>query len=79
MPVCCIKNCKSRTGRNNRENYNVLLYYFPKEPELRRQWLEACQRKEEDIKLSCGEFMFQMLSFLMLQRLLRYLIFSCSM
>ncbi|XP_077270191.1 uncharacterized protein LOC143901639 [Temnothorax americanus] len=54
MPVCCIKNCKSRTGRGNRENYNVLLCYFPKEPEIRRQWLEACQRKEADIKLSCA-------------------------
>lgn len=54
MPACCVRNCRSRSGRSIRENKNVLLYYFPKERELRRQWLEACQRKEGDIKLSCA-------------------------
>jgi len=58
MPVCCIKNCKSRIDRSNKENYNLLLFYFPKENELRRQWLKACQRKEGDIKLSCGKFIY---------------------
>ncbi|KYM93389.1 hypothetical protein ALC62_16012 [Cyphomyrmex costatus] len=52
MPICYIKNCKSRTGRSNKEN--VSLYYFPKEPVLRKQWLEACQRIETDIKVSCA-------------------------
>jgi len=66
MPVCCIKNCKSRTGRNNKENYNVPLYYFPKEPELRKQWLKACRRKETDIKVSCGKFIFRVLNSIIL-------------
>lgn len=61
MPVCCVKNCRSRTDRGNKENYNVSLYYFPKECELRRKWLEACERKEGEIKINCGEFIFQML------------------
>ncbi|KYN29442.1 PREDICTED: THAP domain-containing protein 1 A [Trachymyrmex cornetzi] len=47
MPVCCIRNCKTRTGRAEESSK---VYYFPKEPNLRKKWLEACKRKEEELK-----------------------------
>ncbi|KAL6268154.1 hypothetical protein P5V15_001246 [Pogonomyrmex californicus] len=52
MSICCVQNCKSRTDRSNKKNYNYVLYYFPKEHKLRKQWFEGCQRKEGDIKLN---------------------------
>ncbi|XP_071637137.1 uncharacterized protein [Temnothorax longispinosus] len=50
MPTCCIKNCKSYTA-NNAAPKNIKFYRFPRETAVRQQWLNACQRKESDIKV----------------------------
>lgn len=58
MPGCCIKNCRRGSGKDRRgpQGNKVSLFYFPKDPKLREQWLKACQRKEGELKLSYGKF-----------------------
>ncbi|XP_018400074.1 PREDICTED: THAP domain-containing protein 1-like [Cyphomyrmex costatus] len=43
MPTCCVPNCKMRTGKLNK----MKMYYFPHDPQLRKQWLKACGRTNE--------------------------------
>ncbi|XP_071567384.1 uncharacterized protein [Temnothorax nylanderi] len=49
MPTCCIKNCKNRTDHNTTKS--IKYFSFPKETAVRQQWLNACQRKESDMKV----------------------------
>jgi len=49
MPTCCIKNCASRTDRTSTRG--LKFYRFPKETDIRQQWLDACQRNETNIKI----------------------------
>ncbi|XP_024875988.1 THAP domain-containing protein 1 A-like, partial [Temnothorax curvispinosus] len=48
MPTCCIKHCTSRTSDKTK---NLKFFGFPKEDVIRQQWLDACKRKETDIKV----------------------------
>ncbi|XP_071637314.1 uncharacterized protein [Temnothorax longispinosus] len=49
MPTCCIKNCKNRTNHNGTKG--IKYFTFLKETSIRQQWLNACQRKETDMKV----------------------------
>ncbi|XP_011686011.1 PREDICTED: uncharacterized protein LOC105448872 [Wasmannia auropunctata] len=44
MPSCCVPKCKSRSLRGKK--CTIKFYGFPKEPHLRKQWLQACQRSD---------------------------------
>lgn len=57
MPTCYVQNCKSRTGHGKGQSA-IKMYYFPNEPTLRRQWLEACQRTENNEKLSRRKYLY---------------------
>ncbi|XP_072764051.1 uncharacterized protein [Anoplolepis gracilipes] len=49
MPSCFVKNCKNRTNVLFRKK--VRYFSFPKDPEIRIKWLEACQKdKNYEIK-----------------------------
>ncbi|XP_011870749.1 PREDICTED: uncharacterized protein LOC105563624 [Vollenhovia emeryi] len=50
MPTCCVKNCKSHTN-NMFLTKDIKHFSFPKEIAIRQQWLNACQRKETEIKV----------------------------
>ncbi|XP_011883397.1 PREDICTED: THAP domain-containing protein 1-like [Vollenhovia emeryi] len=50
MPVCAVPNCQNRS-RCFLQKENIKLYQFPQEPDVQQKWLEACGRKEGDIKL----------------------------
>ncbi|XP_024894126.1 uncharacterized protein LOC112468934 [Temnothorax curvispinosus] len=49
MPTCCIKNCASRTDHTSTRG--LKFFRFPKETDIRQQWLDACQRNETNIKI----------------------------
>ncbi|TGZ49432.1 Uncharacterized protein DBV15_09781 [Temnothorax longispinosus] len=49
MPTCCIKNCKNR--KNHNETKGIKYFIFPKETSICQQWLNACQRKETEMKV----------------------------
>ncbi|XP_071571943.1 uncharacterized protein [Temnothorax nylanderi] len=54
MPTCCINNCRNRTYWNFNESKNIQFHRFPREIAVRQQWLNACQRKESDIKIDAA-------------------------
>ncbi|XP_018360973.1 PREDICTED: uncharacterized protein LOC108759820 [Trachymyrmex cornetzi] len=42
MSACCIKNCKSRSS--GIFSTNIMFYTFPKDEELHKTWLKACDK-----------------------------------
>ncbi|XP_071571947.1 uncharacterized protein [Temnothorax nylanderi] len=50
MPGCCIENCENRNWYYA-VSKNIQFHRFPREIAVRQQWLNACQRKESDIKV----------------------------
>jgi len=55
MPTCCIKNCTSRTHNNTKGTKGLKYFTFPKNVALREQWLNACRKKETDMKIDAGK------------------------
>ncbi|TGZ48600.1 Uncharacterized protein DBV15_10770 [Temnothorax longispinosus] len=53
MPTCCVKNCKNRTNHNGTKG--IKYFTFPKETSIRQQSLNACQRKETDMKVDSAK------------------------
>lgn len=52
MPTCCVQNCKSRTFHSNTKG--ISYYCFPKEINIRQQWVDACVNRK-NIKVESGK------------------------
>jgi len=58
MPTCYIVNCKNCTQYNGTKG--IKYFTFPKDIAIRQQWLNACGKKETDMKVDASKLMIML-------------------
>lgn len=55
MPACCVRNCTSRSTHPKTRRKNIRHFKFPRDSDIRRKWLNACQRYESELNMDYGK------------------------
>ena len=45
--VCSVATCKSNSKKAKENLEHIMFFTFPKEPEIRREWIKKCYRKDK--------------------------------